>query len=124
MHAIREAARAEGMVCEQLDDIEVQAATGNSTAIRILHRAGSALGLAIAHIIQLNDPGQILVTHDEHAFDGLFGTVMRQAIEANVLPQQAVQTNIRTLRVDHNVWARGAAAIAAHRFLVNPAGPY
>jgi hypothetical protein len=64
------------------------------------------------------------VTHDEHAFDGLFGTVMRQAIEANVLPQQAVQTNIRTLRVDHNVWARGAAAIAAHRFLVNPAGPY
>ncbi|MGU3575062.1 ROK family protein [Brucellaceae bacterium C25G] len=124
MQAIRETARVAGIMCEQLNDIEIQAATGNTTAIHILHRAGSALGLAIAHIIQLNDPGQILVIHDDHAFDGLFGTVMRQAIEANVLLQQAVHTNIRTLRVDHNVWARGAAAIAAHRFLVNPAGPY
>ncbi|GGA86431.1 transcriptional regulator [Brucella endophytica] len=123
MKAIRESARAEGLICQTLDEIETEAATGNTTAIRILHRAGSALGLAIAHIIQLNDPGEILVTHDEYSFDGLLGTVMRQAIEANVLPRQANETAIRTLRVDETVWARGAAAIAAHRFLVGPAGP-
>lgn len=118
MKAISETARGEGLSCESLEEIETEAATGNATAIRILHKAGSALGLAIAHLIQINDPGEILVTHDEHAFQGLFGTVMRQSIEANILPRQAVQTTIRTLRVDKNVWARGAAAIAAHRFLV------
>jgi predicted NBD/HSP70 family sugar kinase len=123
MKAIRETARAEGLACETLADIETEASTGNATAIRILHRAGSALGLAIAHVVQLNDPGEILVTHDEYSFNGLFGTVMRQAIEANVLPRQAKETAIRTLRVDETVWTRGAAAIAAHRFLVGPTGP-
>lgn len=120
MKAITEAVRAEGLTCESLDDLEDLAANGNTSAIRILHRAGSALGLALAHIIQLNDPEQILVTHQEHSFNGLLGTVMRQTVEANILPGQTEQTTIRILHVGQDVWARGAAAIAAHRFLIDP----
>ena len=121
MKAIAEAARSEGLECDSLDNLEDLAASGNTSAIRILHRAGSALGLALAHIIQLNDPEQILITHHEHAFDGLFGTVMRQTVEANTLTGQSEQTAIRILHVGQDVWARGAAAIAAHRFLMDPA---
>ncbi|MBM7047013.1 MULTISPECIES: ROK family transcriptional regulator [Rhizobium] len=120
MKAIKEMARAEGLACNSLNDLEAEASLGNAAAIRILHRAGSALGLAIAHLIQFNDPGMILITHVEGRFDGLFGTVMRQAAEANVLPRYAGQTPIRTQRVDGDVWARGAASIAAHNFLIGP----
>lgn len=120
MNAIKEMARAEGFACTSLSDIEQIAATGNAAAIKILHRAGSALGLAIANLIQINDPGLILITHTEDGLQGLFGTVMQQAIETNVLPRYAGQTPIRLHRVSDDIWARGAASIAAHNFLIGP----
>ena len=120
MKAIKEMSRAEGFECASLTEIENEASTGNAAAIRILHRAGSALGLAIANLIQMNDPGQILITHVEGSFDGLFGTVVNQAVETNVLPRYAGQTPIRIRRVDADIWARGAASIAAHHFILGP----
>lgn len=120
MKAIKEMSRAEGFECTSLTEIETEAATGNAAAIRILHRAGSALGLAIANLIQMNDPGQILITHLEGSFDGLFGTVVNQAVETNVLPRYAGQTPIHVRRVDGDIWARGAASIAAHHFILGP----
>lgn len=121
LKAIREMSRAEGLACTSLTELEHEASIGDAVAIRILHRAGGALGLAIAHLIQFNDPGMILITHVEgSSFDGLFGTVVQQAIEANVLPRYAGQTPLRTQRVDSDIWARGAASIAAHNFLIGP----
>jgi len=120
MKAIREMALAQGLKCTSLSDLEQEASGGTAAAISVLHRAGAALGLAIAHIIQMNDPGMILITHVEGSFDGLFGTVVRQAIETNVLPRYAGQTPIRTRRVDSDIWARGAASIAANNFLIGP----
>lgn len=120
MNAIKEMARAEGFACTSLSDIEQIASSGNAAAIKILHRAGSALGLAIANLIQINDPGLILITHTEDGLQGLFGTVMQQAIETNVLPRYAGQTPIRLHRVSDDIWARGAASIAAHNFLIGP----
>lgn len=120
MNAIKEASRAQGLSCTSLSDIEQLASTGNAAAIQILHRAGTALGLAIANLIQMNDPGLILITHTEDGLEGLFGTVMQQAIETNVLPRYAGQTPVRLQRVDSDIWARGAASIAAHNFLIGP----
>lgn len=120
MNAIKEMARTEGFACTSLSDIEQIASTGNAAAIKILHRAGSALGLTVANLIQINDPGLILITHTEDGLQGLFGTVMQQAIETNVLPRYAGQTPIRLHRVSDDIWARGAASIAAHNFLVGP----
>ncbi|WFU12741.1 ROK family protein (plasmid) [Rhizobium sp. CB3090] len=120
INAIKDMSKAAGLSCTSLTELEEKASAGNAVAIRILHRAGGALGLAIAHLIQFNDPGMILITHVEGNFDGLFGTAVRQAIEANVLPRYAGQTPIRTQRVDGDIWARGAASIAAHNFLIGP----
>ncbi|MGY5810553.1 ROK family protein [Rhizobium sp. LEGMi198b] len=120
INAIKEMSKAEGLSCTSLTELEEEASAGNAIAIRILHRAGGALGLAIAHLIQFNDPGMILITHVEGNFDGLFGTLVQQAIEANVLPRYAGQTPIRTQRVNGDIWARGAASIAAHNFLISP----
>ena len=117
MIAILDGARAEGLKADTLADIEHAAAAGSSAAIRLLHRAGSALGLAISQIIQINDPQMVLVTHREDRFDGLFSTVMQQAIEANVLPRLSGVTPIHFRKVADADWAVGAASVATHSFL-------
>jgi predicted NBD/HSP70 family sugar kinase len=120
VNAILGAATEAGLVCTRVDDIELQAASGDARAIRVLHRAGSALGLAIAHIIQINDPELILITETDAPLDGLLGRAMRQAIDANVLPLSAGVTKIRVAGATPDQWARGAAGLVAHKFLSNP----
>ena len=120
LQAIREMARAEGLDWVSLPVLEQQAAGGTPAALRIVHRSGSALGLALAHLIQINDPEVIFIVHVEGAVDGLFGTIVRQSMEANVLPSRAGQTPLRMQQVDREIWARGAASVAAKRFLLGP----
>jgi len=115
--AILAQARARGLAAETTGQVEALAAQGDADAIAILHRAGAALGLAIAHVIQVNDPEFVLVVDVEGAMGPLFRTVTRQAIEANVLPRLAASTTIRFHEATRELWARGAASIAAHRFL-------
>lgn len=117
MIAMLDAAKALGIEATTLNEIEAVAASGSSAAIRLLHEAGSALGLAISQIIQINDPQMVLVTHREERFDGLFATVMHQTIETNVLPRLAGATPIRSRRVADEDWAIGAASVATHSFL-------
>lgn len=115
--AILEGARAAGIEADDLAGIEAAAEAGNADAIRLLHRAGFALGLAVAQIIQINDPQLVLVTHREAAFNGLFQRVMQQAIEAHVLPSIAGATPIRIRRINEGEWVQSAASVATHRFL-------
>jgi predicted NBD/HSP70 family sugar kinase len=120
--AIRSSARAKGLP-EDLGELEKLANQGNAEATDILHRAGFALGLAISQIIQIVDPGRVVVTHLHGALDGLYGTVARAAIEANVLPQVANRIEVDFLRVSSDTWARGAASIAKLKFLAEPRFP-
>ena len=120
--AIRSSARARGLP-EDLGELERLAGFGNAEATAILHRAGTALGLAISQIVQIIDPERIIVTHLHGALDGLYGTVARAAIEANVLPRVAEEIRIDFLRVSSDTWARGAASIAKLKFLSNPRFP-
>ncbi len=115
--AILAQARALGLEATTTAEVETLAAQGHAEAIGILHRAGGALGLAIAHVIQVNDPEFVLIVDVEGAMGPLFRTVTRQAIEANVLPRLAASTTIRFHHATRALWARGAASIAAHRFL-------
>ncbi|MFE0757044.1 ROK family protein [Inquilinus sp. NPDC058860] len=110
-------AQARGLGVSTMAEVEALAAQGHADAIAILHRAGAALGLAIAHVIQVNDPEFVLIVDVEGAMGPLFRTVTRQAIEANVLPRLAASTTIRFHHATRALWARGAASIAAHRFL-------
>lgn len=112
------AARNAGLSVTSLPDIEALAATGNVAAIRVLHRAGAALGLAISHLIQITNPQRVVIVGVEDSLGSLFRTVTRQNIEANVLPQLGSLTDIRFDDVTANFQARSAASIAAHRYLV------
>lgn len=122
LSAIRSSARANGLP-EDLNELERMAGSGNAEATGILHRAGTALGLAISQIIQIVDPGRVIVTHLHGALDGLYGTVARAAIEANVLPEVAREVRVDFLKVSTDTWARGAASIAKLKFLSEPRFP-
>lgn len=123
LNAIMEMAREENLGLSSLADLEQLASGGSAAAIRILHRAGTALGLAIAQLIQILDPSLILIAHQAGAFGGLLGTVVQQSIETNVLPGFAGLTPVRTFPIDEDTWVRAAASIAAHRFLDGPDNP-
>lgn len=118
LNAIMERAKAEALDVESLAELEKLAARGSNAAIGILHRAGTALGLTISHLIQINDPDMILIAHQEQSLSGLFGTVVQQSIDANVLPGVAGLTPVKTFALNDDTWARAAASIPAHRFLV------
>lgn len=115
--ALIDQAHADGLAISSLTEIEREAAAGKSAAIRMLHRAGGALGLAIAQIIQLYDPELVLVTHREDEIDGLLFRTMNQAIEANVLPSLSGVTPIRVQKIEDTEWAVAAASVANHSFL-------
>lgn len=117
--AIRENMRDKAIAARTLPELETQAMKGSSAAIALLHQAGNALGLAIANIVQMNDPELIVIAHHPGAFDGLLKTVVMQAIDTHVLPSIMGKTPISTIVLDDESWARAAASVAAYRFLIH-----
>lgn len=116
--AIKEQARNQQLAAASLPELERLAMNGSTAALTILHRAGNALGLAIANLIQINDPETVLIAHQPGAFDGLLNTVVRQAVESHVLPGFAGKTPLIPFTLADDSWAQAAASVAAHRFLI------
>jgi predicted NBD/HSP70 family sugar kinase len=114
LRAIASHAREAGLPTS-LAELEVAATRGDLDAIRILHRAGSALGLAVSHIIQSLAPEKIVVALGDGLTDSLYARVMRQTVDANVMPQEPREFDLRVMAVDHRAWAIGAASVAAAR---------
>ncbi|MFM2485345.1 ROK family transcriptional regulator [Celerinatantimonas yamalensis] len=118
--AIRENATRHGLSQTTIPALEGLAMTGDSTAIGILHRAGNALGLAIAHVIQLNDPQSVLIAHHPDCFNGLFATLVKQSIDTHVLPDLASKIQICPFALHPQIWTHAAASVAIHQFLHQP----
>ena len=113
-------AREAGLAVDTLPQLEALAAGGQASAIRILHRAGAALGLAISHLIHINNPERVVIAALEDPLGVLLTAVIRQAIDAHVLAPLRALTDIRFDDAGGTFQARGAASIAAHRYLVGP----
>jgi predicted NBD/HSP70 family sugar kinase len=90
---------------------------GNQDAIAILHRAGSALGLAVSQLIQTMDPARIVIALSDGPLDGPYARVIRQTIEANVMASETRQIDLAMIRLGREAWAVGAASVAAGRGL-------
>lgn len=120
--SIRERAREAGLKFGSMRDLEQLASDGNRTAIGLLRRAGDALGLAIASLVQINNPETVLFADLEGFGNGLFYTSTRQAIENNILPRFLRSTQIVFQPVEYSFLARGAASVAAQAYLIEHAG--
>lgn len=112
--SIAAAARAAGLD-GGLAALDAAANRGERAAIDILHGAGAALGLAIAQIVQSLDPERMVVGMTDGPVTGLFARVVRQTVEANVMPDDHRRLDLTITRLENQAWAIGAASIAAGR---------
>jgi predicted NBD/HSP70 family sugar kinase len=92
-------------------------------AIELLRHAGSALGIAVANSIQINNPELVLFADLVGFGNGVFTTSTRQAIENNIMPHLLSTTRLEFRSVEKDFMVRGAASIAAHQFLIERAAP-
>jgi predicted NBD/HSP70 family sugar kinase len=112
-----------GLQVKEIGELEALAAAGEVKAIELLHHAGSALGIAVANSIQINNPELVLFADLVGFGNGVFTTSARQAIENNIMPHLLSTTRLEFRSVEKDFMVRGAASIAAHQFLIERAGP-
>jgi predicted NBD/HSP70 family sugar kinase len=115
--AMQSTAQKAGLACESVHDIEALAAVGNAEAMAILRKGGQALGLAVASLIQINNPECVLFADVEGFGKGIFQATTRQVIENNILPRFLASTEIIFHQVERSFLARAAASIAAQQYL-------
>jgi predicted NBD/HSP70 family sugar kinase len=113
-NAILAAARRKQLAAENIAGIEALAAAGDTDAEEILYRAGQALGLTVAHLIQCNNPRTVIFALSEDIKSGVFISATSQMIQSNILPRLVPLTEILIHHMDKNFWSRAAASIAAH----------
>jgi predicted NBD/HSP70 family sugar kinase len=106
-----------GLACEGMHDLEMLAAVGNAKAMAILRKGGSALGLAVASLIQTNNPECVLFADVAGFGKGIFQATTRQVIENNILPRFLASTEIIFHQVERSFLARAAASVAAQQYL-------
>jgi predicted NBD/HSP70 family sugar kinase len=107
---------------KEIGELESLAAKGEEKAIELLRHAGSALGIAVANSIQINNPELVLFADLVGFGDGVFTASARQAIESNIMPHMLSTTRLEFRSVEMDFLVRGAASIAAHQFLIERAG--
>jgi predicted NBD/HSP70 family sugar kinase len=111
-----------GLEVRAIGELEAMAAKGGAKAIELLRHAGSALGIAVANSIQMNNPELVLFADLVGFGNGIFTTSARQAIENNIMPHLLSNTRLEFRSVENDFMVRGAASIAAHQFLIERAG--
>lgn len=98
-------------------ELERLAREGHADALHILHTAGGAMGQAVAQLVQLFDPSQVIVLLDQPFRDGVFGAVLRQTMETHIMPRPDWETTLNLREARLTDWATGAAGIATRQFL-------
>jgi len=114
--AILGAARRAGLP-DDIEGIDQMATDGHPEALTILHRAGTALGVALSQVIQFVDPARIVVRLDPHLVESVLARALRQAVEAHVLRRDSYLTELHLAPLQPLDFATGAASLAAQHFL-------
>jgi predicted NBD/HSP70 family sugar kinase len=107
---------------QAIGELEALAAKGVAKAIELLRHGGTALGIAVANSIQMNNPELVLFADLVGFGNGIFTTSARKAIENNIMPHLLSTTRLEFRSVENDFMVRGAASIAAHQFLIERAG--
>ncbi len=116
--ALMERARARGVDAPDMEALEAEAATGDPVATEELERAGSAIGLALSHLVNLFSPALLIVTGSGTKLGPVLRSAAHERYVQNVIPMLPSPPELRFRHEDGAVWARGAAAFATESFLV------
>ncbi|WP_097176957.1 ROK family transcriptional regulator [Phaeovulum vinaykumarii] len=98
-----------GALLESLYD---HAKAGNAAARSIFHRAGRYLALGLANVVNLFDPGLIILSGDRMRYDYLYAQETLSEMGAMMLDTGRPAPRIEIHAWGDLLWAHGAAALA------------
>lgn len=100
--------------------IVAAADNGDETARALLAEAGRWLGVGVANVVNLLNPGLVIIGGEGvHAGEWRFGP-MRQAFEAHVFDGLSEQTEFVIEPAGDDTWARGAACVVLGEMFKSP----
>ena len=88
-----------------------RAAAGDAPYVRVLARAGEALGFAIANLIMLFAPPKVIISGRAMAMSEHFITPLRATVAALLPPSLADVSDIVVREWGERTWVQGAAAM-------------
>ena len=89
-----------------------RARAGDAVCASIFRRAGRMLGLGLANLVNLFDPGLIILTGARMRIHGLLMEGVERSIHENSLRTERPKVRLEAHRWGDGLWARGAGALA------------
>jgi len=103
-----------------IQDVLDAARKGDAEALRVIGRAGMALGLGLSYVVHLFNPELIVVGGDLAEGMDLLRPHLQRQLETHALPEMAHGVRIVTSELGADMRLRGAAGIAFQRCLSDP----
>ncbi|MBA9083681.1 glucokinase-like ROK family protein [Fontibacillus solani] len=104
----------------ELEDILEVARSGNSTAIELLNRIGSQLGVGLANLVNILNPELIVIGNRLSIAGGLLQDSMLRTIEERSLSYHRNKTHVDFAKLGIRSTALGAASLPITSFLADP----
>jgi len=95
-----------------LDTLFTQAKSGNDAARTIFRRAGRYLSVGLANVIQLFDPGLIILSGERMQYDYLYSKEVLTEMQKLTLSDGRTPCKVEIHAWGGMIWARGATALA------------
>jgi predicted NBD/HSP70 family sugar kinase len=95
-----------------LDALFAQAKAGNEAARTIFRRAGRYLSLGLSNVIQLFDPGLIILSGERMQYDFLYSKEVLSEMQKLTLSDGRKPCKVEVHAWGGMIWARGATALA------------
>lgn len=86
------------------------------------HEAGVAVGVGLAHVVNLLNPGKVVFTGDMMRAAEAFVPVAIETAEARMISELRGETEYAVQRQGDEAWARGAAAAVLQKLYREPSG--
>ncbi len=95
-----------------LDTLFTQAKSGNEAARTIFRRAGRYLSVGLSNVIQLFDPGLIILSGERMQYDYLYSAEVLAEMQKLTLSEGRTPCKVEIHAWGGMIWARGATALA------------
>lgn len=95
-----------------IDMLADRARAGESAAASIFGRAGRMLGLGLANLLNLFDPGVIVLAGEQMRYHSLLQPTLEETLHASALRTNRPPVELAVHRWGDGLWARGAGALA------------
>jgi predicted NBD/HSP70 family sugar kinase len=95
-----------------LETLYEEAKSGNTTARAIFARAGRYLSVGLSNVVQLFDPGLIILSGERMRYDYLYADEVLSEMQSLTLSYGRTPCRVEIHAWGDFVWARGASALA------------